>query len=66
MADRHFENAAGAFDRIAFGDVFVFAHDHGADRVALEIQGETEGMAREFQHFALHYVGQAMHAANAI
>jgi hypothetical protein len=65
-ADRHFEDAARALDGVAFGDVLVFAENHRADGVALEVHGEAEGVAGEFQHFALHDVGQAVHAADAV
>ena len=44
-ADRHFENAAGGLDHVAFGDVLVFAQHHGADGVALEVQRQTKGVA---------------------
>ncbi len=65
-AHRHLENAAGALDRVALGDVLVFAEDHRADRVALEVQGEAEGVVREFQHLALHHVREAVDAADAV
>ena len=59
-ADRHFEDAAGGLDRVAFGDVLVVAEHHGADRVALEVQRQAEGVARELDHLALHHVGQSL------
>lgn len=65
-ADRHFEDAAGALDGVAFGDVFVFTQNHGADGVALEVQRQTEGVAGEFQHLALHHIGQAVHADDTV
>ena len=65
-ADRHFENAAGALDGVAFGDVLVGAQHHRADRVALEVQREAERVARELEHLALHRVGQAVDAADAV
>ena len=65
-ADRHLEDAAGALDRVAFGDVLVLAEDHRADRVALEVEREAVGVLRELQHFALHRVLQAVDAADAV
>ena len=65
-ADRHFQNAAGALDRIAFGDVLVLAQHHRADRITLKVQRHTERVVREFQHLALHHVGQAVDAADAV
>ena len=64
--DRHFENAAGRLDRVAFGDVLVFAQHHRAHRVALEVEREAEGVARKLEHLALHHVGQAVDAADAV
>src|SRR6202000_3083258 len=70
-ADRHFQDAAPAPDGVAFGDVHVFAKNDGADGVALEVQRQAVGrhavlVGRELEHFALHRVGQAVHAADAV
>ncbi len=65
-ADRHLEDAARALDRVALGDVLVLAQDHRADRVALEVQREPEGVAGELEHLALHHVGKAVDAADAV
>ncbi len=70
-ADRHFQNAARALHGIAFGDVFVFTQNHRAHRVTLEVQRQAErGLAvlasGEFQHFALHGIGQAVHADDTV
>src|SRR3569833_2243379 len=65
-ADRHFQNAAGAFHRVAFGDVFVGAQHHRADRVALQVERHAVGVAREFDHFTVHHVGQTVDADNAV
>src|SRR5215472_2433625 len=65
-ADRHLENPPGALHRVALGDVLVLAQNHRADRVALEVEREAEGVLREFQHLALHHVGQPVDAADAV
>ena len=70
-ANRHFQNAARALDGIAFGDVLVLAQNHGADRVALEVQCQTIGRRAiraggELQHFTLHCVGQTVHAHDTV
>ena len=65
-ADRHLEDAAGALDRVALGDVLVVAQDHRADRVALEVEREAEGVVRELEHLALHRVLQPVDAADAV
>ena len=64
--DRHLEDAPRALDGVALGDVAVVAHDDGADRVALEVQRKPVGVARELDHLALHHVGQAVDAGDAV
>ena len=63
---RHLEDAPGALHRVALGDVGVVAHDHGADRVAFEVQGEPEGVAGELDHLALHHLAQPVNAGDAV
>ena len=70
-AHRHFQNPTRALDGIAFGNMFVSTQNHGAHRVTLQIErqavaGLTLGVGREFEHFALHHVRQAVNAANTI
>jgi hypothetical protein len=43
-----------------------YSEHHRADRVALEVQREAEGVAGELQHFALHDAGEAMDAGDAV
>src|SRR5205085_11622771 len=64
--DRYRENLAGAFHRVALGDVRVLAQNHRADAVTLEIERETEGVLRKLEHLALHDIGEAMDAADAV
>ena len=64
--DRHFQDTAGGLDDVTFGDMLVLAKYHHADRVALEVQREAEGVAGELDHLALHHVRQAVNAADAI
>ncbi len=65
-AHRHFENASGRLDRIAFFQRFVVAEHDGADRILLEVQRETEQVPRELDHFAVANIGQAVDTANAV
>jgi hypothetical protein len=65
-ADRHREDAAGALDRVALGDVLVLAEHDRADRVALEVEREAERVVRELEHLALHRVGKTVDAADAV
>ncbi|KAG0929190.1 hypothetical protein G6F31_017441 [Rhizopus arrhizus] len=64
--DRHFQDAAGGLGDVAFAQVLVVTQDHGADRVALQVQGQGEGVVRQFDHFALHHVGQTEDAHDAV
>ncbi len=66
LAHRHLHNAAGAANAIALGDVLIVADNHGPHGVALEIQGQPIGIAREFDHFALHHAGQAVNARDTV
>ncbi|MDT4853252.1 hypothetical protein FQZ97_875120 [compost metagenome] len=70
-ADRHRQDLARALDGLAFGDVLVLTQNHGADGVALQVQSQAKGghavlVGREFQHFALHHIGQAVHADDTV
>jgi hypothetical protein len=65
-AHRHFQDASGGFHRVAFGDVLVRSQHHRADGVALEVQGESGRAAGEVEHLALHHVGKAVDAADAV
>src|SRR5690606_8563440 len=53
-------------DRVALGNVLVVAQHHRADGIALEVQRQAEGVAREFQHLTLHHVREAVDAADAV
>ena len=63
---RYLEDAPGALDGIALGDVAVVAHDDRADGVAFEIERESVGIVRKLDHLALHHVGQAVDAGDAV
>ena len=66
LAYRDFQNAASTLDGITFGDVLIGAHNHCANGVAFEVEGETESIAGKFQHLALHYVGQTMNTYDTV
>jgi hypothetical protein len=63
---RHLEDAAGGLDLGAFGDVLVVAEHHGADRILLQVERETEGIADELEHFAVACVGKPVDAHDAV
>src|SRR5690606_16154921 len=66
LADRHFQHAPGALDGIAFLQVQVVAQHHGTDGVALEVERQAEGVARELEHFVGHRVLQAVDTDDAV
>src|SRR6185437_12181513 len=51
-ADRHVDDGAGALHRVAFADAGVFAENHDADIVGLEVQRHALGAVAELDHFA--------------
>jgi hypothetical protein len=72
LTDRDRDDAAGGVDLIAFLDGEIVAQDDGADRVALEIQGETvdgfaaPGLDRELEQFGCHDLFEAADAGHAV
>src|SRR6185437_10877233 len=66
LAYRHFQDTAGTLDGIAFRNVLVRAHDYRANGVALKIECQTECIAGELQHLAVHHIGKTMDAHNAV
>src|SRR5207253_3251278 len=65
-ADRYVQDAPGGLHGVALGYVLVVAQDHRADRIALEVQRQTEGVVLELEDLALHRVGQAVDAADTV
>ena len=53
LTDGHFKNTAGGLYRVAFRDVLVFTEYNRAHRILLEVQGHTECVSRELEHFAV-------------
>ena len=52
--------------RIAFLDVAGLAHDHGADRVLVEVEGDPEQAAGELQQLRGHGAGKARDAGDTV
>ena len=68
---RHFQNASRAFDGITLRNMFIAPQDHGTNGIAFQIQRQAKsGLAirrhGKLQHLALHGIGEAMNANNAI
>ncbi len=66
VAHRHRQHPAGLTNRIALLDVGGVAHDHGADRVFVEVEGHPEQPAGELEQFGCHGAGQAGHTGNTV
>jgi hypothetical protein len=64
--NRHFQNTSGALYSVAFGNVLVFTENNGAYGITFQVQRQTKRIAREFQHFTLHHVGQAVYTYDTI
>ncbi len=54
FTDRNFCDTAGALDRIPFLDSHIVAHQHGADVVLFQIQGDAIESAWKLEHFTGH------------
>ena len=66
FAHWHFEDSARTFDSVPLNDMFVIPQHHRANRVPLEIQRQTESVARKFQHLALHGISQTVNARDTV
>jgi len=66
LADRHFDDGAGALDGLAFLDLAVGAEDHDADIVGFEIERHAFDAALELDHFAGLHVVEAVDAGDAV
>ena len=66
LADRNFDDGAGAFYRVAFLDVPVRPEDHDADIVHFEVERHAASPGRKFDHFAGLHIVQAVDAGDAV
>ena len=66
VAHGHGHDAAGALDLVAFLDLGVLAHEHDADRVLLEVQGDGHDAVRQLQQLARHAALEAVDARDAV
>src|SRR6266851_3963505 len=66
LADRYVDDRAGALDDVAFADGAVFAEDHDADIVALEVERHALDAARELDHLAGLDAVEAIDAGDAV
>ena len=66
LADRHFDDGAGAFDSLAFADLAVGAEDHDADIVDFQVQRHAFDAGLELDHLASLHIVEAVDAGNAV
>ena len=66
LADRHFDDGAGALDRLAFLDLAVGTEDHDADIVDFEIERHAFDAALELDHLAGLHVVEAVDAGDTV
>ena len=50
VAHRHREDVTGRTDRLALLDLVDLAEHHGADRVLVEVEGQTDRAVLELEH----------------
>src|SRR4051794_9416582 len=66
VADRNGEDAAGGPDGLALFDLLVRAEHDGADRLLVEVQGQTELAVLELQQLVDGRVGQPRNAGDSV
>ena len=66
VADGHGHDAAGALDLVAFLDLGVLAHEHDADRVLFEVQGDGHDAVGQLEQLARHAALEAVDAGDAV
>ncbi len=60
------ENLPGTLDLVAFANLGVLAHQHGADLVFFEVHGESRDAVGELDEFAGHNLVETMQAGDAV
>src|SRR5690554_6862289 len=60
ITDRHFQNAASTLGTHTLGQAGVGSQNYRTNGVTLQVQCHTIDAAREFNHFTVHHIGQAM------
>ena len=66
VAYGHGRNAARALDRVAFANLLVFAEQHHADIVFIQIEGHAHDVVGKFEQFARHGVFQAVYPGDTV
>ena len=66
ITDRHFQQASGGLDGVAFLDVQIVAENDRADGVLFQIEHLPHRAVLEFQQLAGHGIAQAIDAGDAV
>ena len=66
VADGHAQQAAGAADFVAFGDLQVVAEDDDADGVLFEVERQADRAVGELDHLLGHDAREAVDAGDAV
>ena len=66
LSYRYLQHTAGALDGVAFHDERVFAQQHRADVVLLEVEHEARDVVRQLEHLGHERIAQAVDAGDAV
>src|SRR5262249_13507183 len=66
LAHGNGHDPARALDLVALADLGVLAHEHGADRVLLQVERDAHDAVRQLQQLAGHAALQAVDARDAV
>src|SRR5262245_57034596 len=66
VTDRYGDDAAGAFDLVAFLDFLVVAEEDRTDALLFEIERDAKHTVRELEHIAGHCAFDTMHARDPV
>ena len=64
--DRHFEDASGTGDFVAFREVVIFAEDNNAHAIAFQVERKAVNAAGEGNHFPKHRLPQSLDAGDTV
>src|SRR5205823_2938580 len=66
LADRHRDDAAGAFDRIPLANLGEVAEQHRTDAFFFQVERNAKDAVRELEHLAGHRVFDAVDTGDAV
>src|SRR3972149_5734590 len=66
LAPRHLGDASGAAHLVAFPNLGVVAHDHGAHAILFQVEGDAHDSSRKLQQLTVKGPGQSVDAGDAV